>query len=108
MPKMRNRPKWFDTVKVGDVLQMPSGSYRVVRKVSRHKPKGNGDYNIFIFFAIMHCSWTGNCHTIYDGCALKHWTHTGERVRLNTLLDRQIAHDLEYKNRFPKDQLLKC
>lgn len=109
MPKMRNRPKWFDTVRKGDVLRMPSGSYRVVRKVSRHEPKTrSGDYNIFIYFAIMRCSWTGNCHTIYDGTELKHWTHTGHRVRLNSDLDKQIAHDLEYRNRFPEDQLLTC
>ena len=109
MPKMQNRPKWFDTVRKGDVLQMPSGKYRVARLVARHRPYNRtGHYNLYIYFAILHCSWTGNCHTIYDGNQLKHWTHTGQRVRLNTEFDREIAHDLEYKNRFPEDQLLTC
>ncbi len=109
MPKMRNRPKWFDTVRKGDVLQMPSGKYRVVRLVVGHKPYNRtGHYNIFISFAILHCSLTGSCYTTYDGTQLKHWNHTGDRVRLNSELDKEITHDLEYENRFPKDQLLKC
>lgn len=96
-----SRPRWMDTVKVGDVLRAPSGALRVVRAVHRHEPKGGyrvrGRARVFLVFSIKRCSWTGRPYTykvstdaIWDG-----WTHTGHRMRLNKKRDRDLAHDLQ-------------
>lgn len=93
---MVKRPKWFDTVKVGDVLQTPGGDYRVVREVTRHKSRRiPGRYEIYLTFAIRHCSWTGRGVTTKLGGEVLDWKHTGCRVKLTSKFDQDIAYEAQ-------------
>jgi hypothetical protein len=85
-------------VKVGDVLVRGRNTPRVVRSVSRFK---NGDL-LCVHFAIRHCSWTHRCTTAVNYTDLRclGYEPLGVNVPLNTALDKRIARDLLYENRF--------
>lgn len=89
-------------VKVGDVLQMPSGTQRVVRKVSFFE---NGDLRS-CHFAIRKCSWTGRAYTCYGFTDLMRWHFVMARPLPATKLDEKLARDMRYSKRF--DQRLDC
>jgi len=104
MPRSRiSQPDWMAKVQVGDVLVNRLGFYRVVRGVSHR----NGRL-ISLTFTIRHCSWTGRCHTNVDAHTLRAhgYEPTRARSKLASEIDRKIAHDLQYENRF--SPLLNC
>lgn len=81
----RTQRVWMRTVQVGDVLESPSGTHRVVRGVHRY---ANGDLRS-LTFAIRHCSWTGRPVTSYGYTDLRRggWRPTGVRLTLDTEMD---------------------
>lgn len=91
-------------VKVGDVLARGRSKPRVVRSVSRFK---NGDL-CAVSFTIRACSWTHRCTTAMNYTDLRclGYAPVGVNVPLTTKIDRRIARDLLYENRF--DQKLDC
>lgn len=86
---------WRDRIKVGDVLRSASGTLRVVRQVKYWATK-HGSPQVSVTFAILHCSWTGQCHTTLNQSDLRTlgYRPTGHRVRLNRPVDRLIARAL--------------
>jgi hypothetical protein len=60
MKAVRRQLPWMRDVVRGSVLAEGSGTWRVVRSVSRYV---NGDLRA-VTFTIRHCSWTGRCYTI--------------------------------------------
>jgi hypothetical protein len=97
------RPAWTRRVKVGDILTNQKNR-RVVRAVS-YRPDGSLHA---VCFAIMHCSWTTRCYTtyIYNDLLAAGYAPTGKKIRLDQLIDRKIARDLEYVHRH--NQKLDC
>ena len=98
------RRDWRDRIKVGDVLLERNKTQRVVREVSYRK-----DGFIWgVHFAIKRCSWTRRCYTVLCRSDLKQrgFVPAGARVRLDQPIDKKIARDLEYDNRF--NQRLTC
>lgn len=92
---------WHETVKVGDVVEWPSGNLRIVREVWRNpipkRPRCN--YNparkVFVIFAIQHCSWTKRPYTQYSIGELEQiGAHpTGINYKLNSGFDRALQGD---------------
>jgi hypothetical protein len=82
-------------VKVGDVLASGSGSYRVVREVSRF---ADGELRA-VSFAIKRCSWTGRPVTCVSYTDLMHrrFQPTGVRLDLKSRLDARIAEEAKCK-----------
>lgn len=86
-------PDWIRHLRAGDVVRMPSGVLRVVRKVTM----GKRGVIRSATFSIKRCSWTGRCYTvIHRSVLMQGWSHTGRRVVLNSVLDAQIAHDVTH------------
>lgn len=78
-------------LRVGDVVRMPSGTLRTVRRVTHHPVSGKASISL----AILHCSWTRRAYTIYNGNDLAQgWTVTGTRRKLRTKLDRELAREI--------------
>lgn len=111
-------PRWFSTVKVGDILRSGSGTLRVVRAVSRplnkkkHSPR---PFHLWVTLAIRHCSWTGQATTILDASGLlsKGYTHTGHRHYFKSRLDRRLQKQLAVQEvtrigEWKEMKLLKC
>jgi len=74
-------PKWFDHVKVGDVIARPGGRWRVVREVNRRR---NGTLDS-VTLVIQRCSWTGQCYTILNFTDLRNMGYrriSGASLRL--------------------------
>lgn len=85
----RRQLPWMRDVVVGSVLAARSGSWRVVREVTRYR---NGDLRS-VTFAIRRCSWTHRCYTIYGYNDLIQCGFRMVRVaprQLRTGLDRKI------------------
>lgn len=102
---MRKQPAWMRQVKVGDFVSRDGGqTQRVVRHVSFFK---NGDLAC-VDFAIKRCSWTTRCYTTMSYNDLRYFGYAplGVRVALCTRMDRRIARDIAYENRF--DQKVTC
>lgn len=93
---------WRDTVRVGDVLVSGRGTRRVVRDVHHAGP------HVFVTFTIRRCSWTGRCTTVYNRSDLRTFGYrpTGERVRLRSRVDLEIARNI--KNHRREQQTLDC
>lgn len=85
----RMQPEWMRDVKVGDVLVNASGTYRVVRAVSRF-PNGN---LATVTFVIKHCSWTRRPYTVMNFTDLRQqgYRPAHARSKLNGPLDPVIA-----------------
>jgi hypothetical protein len=87
-------PKWFDDVKVGDVIAKPHGQWRVVREVSR-RPNGT---LYCVYLAIRRCSWTGRCYTILNFTDLRTFKYrriSGAAIRLKSRgIDAKIRRAL--------------
>ena len=108
MPYRGKWPKWFDTAKVGDVLETPTGEYRVIRGITRFKSSLVRRHELIFFkFAIRRCSWTRRPTTTKTGTQVRDWKHTGHRVKLDTKLDRQIAEEVG-KNLFDDKRKIFC
>ena len=84
-------PKWFDHVRVGDVIAKPRGAWRVVREVSRRQ-----DGTLYsVTLAIRRCSWTHRCYTVLNFTDLRTQRYrriAGASIRLKSRgVDAQIA-----------------
>lgn len=97
------KPDWTLSVKVGDVLTN-GRSDRVVRECKYGK---RGRIRS-VTFAIKHCSWTGRCYTVLciNDLLWAAYRPAGHRVKLRSRMDKKIARDLRYENRF--NQKLDC
>lgn len=71
--------------KVGQVMRAPSGKFRLVRAVHICKTKRmrNPYYNVWIYFTIGHCSWTGRCYTLYNLAELNRMGYKLLDVKVN-------------------------
>lgn len=100
---------WMNHISVGDVLKDANGTLRVVRSVAYRKQGRLAGRLLGVAFAIKRCSWTGRCYTHvgFNDLAMRGFKPTGIRRKLLGKIDRKIAHDLEYDNRF-KPQLTCC
>lgn len=85
--------EWMRTVQAGDVLESPSGTHRVVRRVSREE---DGRFRS-LTLAIKRCSWTKRPYTVYNFTDLRRggWRPTGARVTLNSDMDAWMQADIE-------------
>ena len=90
---VRQQLPWMRRVVVGSVLAGDSGTWRVVREVSRY---ANGDLRSVVF-AIRRCSWTHRCYTIlgYTDLIQRGFRMVPVRPRrLRSKLDRTIRRAL--------------
>ena len=105
----RHFPNWWKNVQVGDVLKAPSGALRVVREVSGKVEWG--PRKCWVVFVIMHCSWTGRCHTTYNLAELMclGYRPTYAALPLRTKLDRMIAEEIRVSQEEPRTtRMLTC
>jgi hypothetical protein len=99
---------WRETICVGDILIMPSGSWRAVRTV-KYWPdddwcKSRRGLLAYIDFAIRRCSWTGRPETTVSRQTIKKWSKLqGARAKLNTDADKKLLDDIERKLPFSKE-----
>ena len=86
---------WRAKIRVGDVLEAPSGDLRVVREVTRWKRRGRT--TTIVTFAIRRCSWTRRCYTVVNqsDLATRGFRPTGKRVRLSKPIDRAISRAID-------------
>lgn len=98
---------WRDKIKEGDVLRSRGGDLRVVREATYWKKNGQ-EYLHCVTFAIRRCSWTTRCTTTYSRTDLKTmgYTTTKAKYTFKSRMDKAIARDLLYRNRF--NQKLNC
>lgn len=100
MPDGRAKPApdWFSKVQAGDVLRTPSGDLRLVRAVHRNPPKPRRKREqVWVYFAIRHCSWTGRCYTLYSDSDsyLRQFEWVTRRKNWRpTRIDREIAKNI--------------
>jgi len=102
------------TVAVGDVLKTPSGSLRVVRKVSAPflttRPNSVPERRCFLYFTISHCSWTGRGYTLYSVGELNGlgYSYTGIRVKFKSPLDLRINKKMMREGNYPASEFSCC
>lgn len=101
---VNNNGAWPYRVIKGDILKDACGNLRVVRKASY----GKSGLTTYVYLSIKHCSWTGRCYTClcYSDLKIRGFRPIGRRKKLTSRMDKRIARDLEYKNRF--DQKTDC
>lgn len=95
------RPRWFDDVRAGDLLQAPSGDIRLVREVHRYHKE---PWRFTVAFAIRHRSWTNRGYTIYSHSDdyLKRMVRVGRNYKRKkiSVVDRWLQLDI-VENRVP-------
>lgn len=93
---------WMRAVRPGDVLADPSGNLRVVRYARVWRNKYSRQDHLTLYLAIKRCSWTRRCYTVIgtQDIVQRGYRPTGARVKLNKKIDRLIAKDMAYENRF--------
>jgi len=101
------RADWRETVSVGDVLIMPSGSWRVVREVNYwsvdDRCKSRRGLLAFVELAIRRCSWTGRPSTTLSRPVLGNWSKLhGARAKLDTEADKKLLLDIENQTAFSR------
>lgn len=85
----RRQLPWMRDLVIGSVLAEGSGTWRVVRHLTRYS---NGDLRS-VDFTIRHCSWTGRCYTVVGYNDLIQRGFRMVRVkprRLTSAMDRRI------------------
>jgi len=92
-------PDWRDTLKVGDVLISPTGSWRVVRAVSYWSEDNwcatRRGLLQSVTLSIKRCSWTGRAFTLKIRSDLARWQKLeGARAKLSTEADRKLLEDI--------------
>lgn len=100
---INNNGSWPYRVSVGDILRDCNGTERIVRKCS----EGKSGLTTHVYFSILHCSWTHRCYTCmnYTDLKMRGFRPVGKK-KLNGKIDKKIANDLLYENRF--SQKLAC
>ncbi len=93
---------WMRNVRAGDVLATPDGDLRVVRYARVWRNKYSGQEHLTLYLAIRRCSWTHRAYTVIgtQDIAYRRYRPTGKRVRLTSPVDKKLAHDIAYENRF--------
>lgn len=90
-------------VAAGDVIEMPSGTLRIVRSVSRHSPRSNcgrlrrkPEETTNCYFAIRHCSWTHRPYTLYSVGEMNRtgWKPTCMKMPLDSEFDKKLLSDM--------------
>jgi hypothetical protein len=96
-------PDQIDRIVVGDVLQTPSGDYRVVRHIGTGPLRGDYPNQPYYFgFAIRRCSWTHRADTIKLRSEIANWTRVGVRIKLDSKLDELLRDDLDDSRNNPQ------
>lgn len=101
-------PRWFNHVKVGDVITRPGGRWRVVREVNRRN-----DGSLYsVTLVIQRCSWTGQCYTTLnftDLRTMKYRRIPGASVVLKTRgIDAKIRRAIQTRGGRGKEILTCC
>lgn len=91
------QPEWMFAVRIGDVLQAATGTYRVVRDLSRY---ASGEL-YHVTFVIAHPSWTGRATTVLNASDLRTrgFRHAGVRLKLDTVTDLMIDAAIAQEHR---------
>ncbi len=90
---------WRDEIRPGDIL-IYNGNPRVVR----HATYWHGGFLHCVDFVILKCSWTRSATTCVNRVDLKSrkFTPSGKMKTSMALVDKLIARDLLYENRFKR------
>lgn len=80
-------PAWVAFVQLGDVLETPSGAYRVVRDINRDRSGRVCSFD-FVKLARSHYPSPTTIRYVYE---VRTWRYIGARLKLTTPLDRKIA-----------------
>ncbi len=103
------------TVESGDVVEMPSGTLRIIRDVHRYNPptKASGyrydpARRTYCYFVILHCSWTKAAYTLYSVGEMNQmgWKHTGKKMSVESEFDDRLRAD--FGARFPAERNFSC